>query len=81
MIFIFLPAYNEEVALPRLLKKFNDVLKNESEGYKIIIQDDGSSDHTVAVAEELAGQYPITVLRHDQNKGLGETMQIGRAHV
>jgi len=77
VIYVFLPAYNEEIALPRLLKKFDDVLKNGFEPYKIVIQDDGSSDRTVAVAEELSRQYPIPVLRHDKNKGLGETMRDG----
>ncbi len=77
MIYVFLPAYNEEIALPRLLKKFDDVLKKHALAYRIVIQDDGSSDRTVAVAEELGRQYPVTVLRHEVNKGLGETMRDG----
>ena len=31
MIYIFLPAYNEEIALPRLVKKFDEVLRQASE--------------------------------------------------
>jgi len=77
VIYVLLPAYNEEIALPRLIKKFDDCLKNEAEGYRIVLQDDGSSDRTVAVAEELAKRYPMTVLRHDRNQGLGETMRDG----
>lgn len=77
MIWVFLPAYNEEIALPRLLKKFDDVLKVGPEKYHVLIQDDGSSDGTVAVAEMLSKQYPITVLKHAKNMGLGETMRDG----
>ena len=77
MIYVFLPAYNEEIALPRLLKKFDDVLKAGPEKYHVVIQDDGSADRTVAVAEGLSKQYPITVLRHPKNLGLGETMRDG----
>ncbi len=77
MIWVFLPAYNEEIALPRLLKKFDDVLKAGPEKYCVVIQDDGSSDGTAAVAEKLSKQYPITVLRHEKNLGLGETMRDG----
>ncbi len=77
MIYILLPAYNEEIALPRLVKKFDDTLRWESEPYKIIVFDDGSADRTVAVAEDLAKQYPLEVLKHQRNKGLGETMKDG----
>ena len=77
MIFIFLPAYNEEIAIPRLLKKFDDVLKAGPEKYRVVIQDDGSSDGTAAIAEALGKLYPVTVLRHEKNLGLGETMRDG----
>ncbi len=77
MIWVFLPAYNEEIALPRLVKKFDDTLKTGPEPYRVVIQDDGSSDGTVAAAEELAKKYPVTVLRHAKNMGLGETMRDG----
>ena len=77
MIYIFLPAFNEEIALPRLTAKFDDVLNKGPEPYKIVILDDGSSDKTVEVAHELGKRYPIEVLRHEKNKGLGETMRDG----
>jgi dolichol-phosphate mannosyltransferase len=77
MIWVFLPAYNEEIALPRLLKKFDDTLKAGPEKYRVVVQDDGSSDDTAAVAEQLTKQYPVTVLRHAKNMGLGETMRDG----
>ncbi len=81
MIYIFLPAYNEEIALPRLVKKFNEVLREEFRSYQILLLDDGSSDRTIAVAEELAKRYPIQLLRHEKNKGLGETMRDGFEHL
>lgn len=77
MIYALLPAYNEEIALPRLVKKFDDSLKSMAEGYRIVIQDDGSTDGTVAVARDLSQSYPITILRHEHNQGLGETMRDG----
>ncbi len=77
MITIFLPAYNEEIALPRLVRKFSEEMKKEKEPYRIVVLDDGSSDRTFQAASELAHRYPITVLRHEKNKGLGETMRDG----
>ncbi len=81
MIYIFLPAYNEEIALPRLVGKFGETLKQEPEGYRIVVQDDGSTDRTVETAERLSKEYPIIVLRHDKNKGLGETMRDGLGYL
>ena len=77
MITIFLPAYNEEIALPRLVKKFDEVLGGGPEKYQIVVFDDGSSDKTTEVAQTLGQKYPIKSLRHEVNKGLGETMRDG----
>ena len=81
MIIVFLPAYNEEVALPRLVKKFDDELKSANEPYRVVVLDDGSSDKTAAVGEELAKKYPLILLRHTVNQGLGQTMIDGLTYV
>ena len=80
MIFVFLPAYNEELALPRLTAKVNAVLRSSTGGYRIVVLDDGSSDATLRVAGELAQKYPVEVLRHEKNQGLGRTMVDGLKH-
>lgn len=77
MIYVLLPAYNEEIALPRLIEKFDKVLKKEGEPYRIVLQDDGSTDRTVETARQLAEKYPITILTHETNQGLGQTMRDG----
>jgi len=74
VIYIFLPAYNEEVALPRVVEKFDRVLKKENRPYNIVVLDDGSSDKTAETAENLAKTYPLTLLRHPVNQGLGQTL-------
>ena len=81
MIYIFLPAYNEELALPRLVKKFGEEMKKASEAYQIVVLDDGSSDATVKTAERLATDYPVKLLRHEVNRGLGETMRDGLDYI
>ena len=80
MIFVFLPAYNEEVALPRLVGKLDAVLQAHFGQYRIVVLDDGSSDRTLEAAERLAKKYPLTVLRHEKNRGLGWTMVDGLKH-
>ncbi len=81
MNIVFLPAYNEEIALGILVKKFDSELKKRNEPYKIIVLDDGSSDRTAAVAKELSVRYPLSLLRHEVNKGLGRTMIDGLEYV
>ncbi len=81
MIYIFLPAYNEEQALPILVKKFSEVLKKHQRDYRVVVLDDGSSDKTFAVATSLAREYPIEILRHETNQGLGQTLIDGFNHL
>ena len=53
MIWIFLPAYNEEIALPILVGKFSEVFSSHGLKYRILVYDDGSSDRTRAIALSL----------------------------
>lgn len=62
MIYLLLPAYNEEQALTELLPKAVNVLNPTN----IIVVDDGSTDRTAEVAQS----FGVTVIRHEQNKGL-----------
>ena len=67
-VVIFIPAYNTAKILP---KTFHDLPK---EGImEIIMVDDGSSDNTVQVAEDLG----IKVVRHQKNRGYGGAQKTG----
>lgn len=81
MIKIFLPAYNEEAALAPLVRKFDAELKKMNEPYDILVLDDGSTDGTASVAGELARSYPVNLVKHARNLGLGETMRDGLRQV
>lgn len=73
MILVLLPAYNEEASLPRLFPKLDAVLGNRDEAYKIVVCDDGSSDRTAEVLQGMLNTYPLEVITHKINRGLGET--------
>ncbi|MCG3175888.1 MAG: Undecaprenyl-phosphate 4-deoxy-4-formamido-L-arabinose transferase [Candidatus Omnitrophica bacterium] len=81
MIWVFLPAYNEEKALPVVARKFRDVFARTGQDYRIVVLDDGSSDRTADVALELSRQLPLTLIRHAKNMGLGPTMDDGLDHL
>lgn len=76
MIYILLPAYNEEVSIKPLFLKLDSFFKQEIKLlYKIIICDDGSSDKTVNEVNKFITKYPVELLKHKINRGLGETMR------
>ena len=72
-IIILLPAYNEEKSILKLVPKIDKVLKNENFDYRIIICNDGSNDGTADVINNFIKIYPITLINHIINRGLGET--------
>ncbi len=73
MILILLPAYNEEDSLPSLMPKIKLALDGMGEAYKIIICNDGSNDRTQQMLESMSRDFPIEIIRHKINRGLGES--------
>ena len=78
-ISIVVPAYNEEARLPETIRRIQAYLYNtEWFFHEILIVDDGSTDGTVAAAEEFAREYPnIRVLRNPGNRGKGYSVRHG----
>lgn len=76
-IWIVLPAYNEEEALPPLIAALVEEFQEEKRQFKILIINDGSEDGTRDVAEAWSRIAPVTVHNNEANKGLAETLRIG----
>ena len=81
MIWVMLPAFNEEDSLPPLLEKLHVALANRDGGYRVVVVNDGSTDGTAAVLASLSGKYPVTTITHKINRGLGETERDGFEYV
>lgn len=77
MIWIVLPAYNEEQALPKLLPKLAAVLGKSGQPYRLVVVDDGSSDRTPQILDGFRSTLPLDVVTHPINRGLGETERDG----
>ena len=74
MIYIVIPAYDEEKNIGSLLKQIDDVLKGK---YLAVVVNDGSTDKTGDIVEEMASKYPIRCLHNVPNQGLGITLRNG----
>ena len=76
---IVIPAYNEALRLPASIPRLLTVM-TKIPGSEIIVVDDGSTDGTAAVAEELLYGYPnYRVLRLPWNSGKGTAVRAGVA--
>jgi glycosyltransferase involved in cell wall biosynthesis len=73
---VVVPAYNEERSLAACLLR---VLR-EASVKEVIVVDDGSSDRTASIAENLAAQEPrVRLERHGKNRGKGTALRTGFA--
>lgn len=66
-IFIIIPAYNEAQSICAVIEALLNLYPN------VVVVDDASNDGTAT----LAGQYPVSVLRHVVNRGQGAALQTG----
>jgi dolichol-phosphate mannosyltransferase len=76
-IWVVLPAYNEEHALPPLLDSLVENFGEEHKEFSIIVVNDGSNDRTGNIADDYAKQAPVIAVHNDGNKGLADTMRRG----
>lgn len=70
-VFVGLPAYNEEIALPRLLDRIARLNASSAQPVAVVLYNDGSTDSTVAIARSRQQQMPLVIIDCPINKGLG----------
>jgi glycosyltransferase involved in cell wall biosynthesis len=80
-ISIFFPAYNDEQTIGALVRNALSVAASFADGYEVLVINDGSSDGTAALLEELSRQDPhVKPIHHPVNRGYGGALQSGFAH-
>lgn len=67
---VVIPAHNEENRLPASLEQVLRFLEEQSFTAEVIIVENGSSDRTLAVAQEFAGKHAsVRVFQSERGKG------------
>ncbi len=75
---VLLPVYNAQQHLVDRVERLLDLLPDMTPRFEIVIVDDGSTDDTAEIAEQLALFFPqVSVERHPMRLGLDEAIQTG----
>ncbi len=75
MIYICIPAHNEEATAGVLLWKVRRVMAEFGRDYRVLFLDDGSTDRTYEVVAPYAQVLPLDILRNDRRCGHGASLE------
>jgi glycosyltransferase involved in cell wall biosynthesis len=75
---VFFPAFNDEDSIAKLIHEALEVAPLITTDYEVIVVNDGSSDDTAAVLDDLASKEPrLRVIHHPCNRGYGGALRSG----
>src|SRR4051795_1418841 len=75
---VFFPAYNDSGTIASMVIRAVKAASDLTPDYEVIVVDDGSTDATAEIADELARTYPrVRVVHHPANRGYGGALQTG----
>lgn len=78
---ILVPAYNEEETLQAALEELIRAARAACEDFEIVVVNDGSSDRTGEILDQLAAELPpVRALHHERNQGIGEGITTAAHH-
>ena len=83
---VLLPVHNAQATLQADVGQMLDLLPDLSHDFDLLIIDDGSTDATCEVAEELVKQFPqVKFVRHARRRGIKAALDDGltrtRSHI
>lgn len=77
MLRFLVPALNESENLPQMIRELAEQVALLEYPWQLLIVDDGSTDQTVQVIQELGRTLPVRVISHAQNLGPGAAFLTG----
>jgi glycosyltransferase involved in cell wall biosynthesis len=73
---IIIPVFNEEKTLERVIKQVTKAFVFDYQK-EIIVVNDGSTDQTKQILEQIKNKYNLIVVHHPKNLGKGVALQTG----
>lgn len=78
MISIITPMYNEEAVIKNVVLRFLKALARLPEDWELIVVNDGSTDRSLQIVQEIAGGDPrLSIVSYSRNKGRGYALRTG----
>ena len=75
---LVIPAYNEAAVIRQAVAEAEAALGSLFADFEVLVVDDGSSDNTAAIVQDLSPTAPHTrLLRHPVNRGYGAALRTG----
>jgi len=75
---VFFPAFNDGGTIPSMVISALRTLPSVTDDYEVIVVNDGSTDYTGEMLQELARIYPqVRIITHPQNRGYGAALRSG----
>jgi glycosyltransferase involved in cell wall biosynthesis len=75
---IFFPAFNDSATIASLVIAAVQTARRLTPDFEVLVVNDGSSDPTASVADELGRIYPeVRIIHHERNRGYGGALRSG----
>lgn len=74
---VVIPIYNEEAILETALRGLVGKLAQEGTAYEIILSENGSTDATAAIAEQMAREFSHVRVLHTDAPNYGRALRLG----
>jgi glycosyltransferase involved in cell wall biosynthesis len=77
-ISVFFPVFNDQATIGVLVKNVLSLLPSFTDQYEVVLVNDGSTDKSAAIANELArNSEHVRVIHHSHNRGYGAALRTG----
>src|SRR5687767_11887711 len=77
-ISVFFPAYNDAGTIASMVLAALRTCAQVTDDYEVIVVNDGSTDYTAEVLDDIASKYErVRIVTHQKNRGYGGALQTG----